>query len=47
VLTGHTTLNCANGGRRPCGEQLLYDDDKAAIADVTAKIISAKSKSRT
>ena len=44
VLTGHTTLNCANGGVGLVESSFFTDDDKAAIADVTAKIISGEIK---
>lgn len=42
VLTGHTTLNCANGGVGLVESKFFTDEDKAAIADVTAKIISGE-----
>jgi basic membrane protein A len=42
VLTGHTTLDCANGGVGLVESSFFTDDDKAAIQDVTDKIISGE-----
>ncbi len=44
VLTGHTTLNCANDGVGLVESSFFTDDDKAIIADITAKIISGEIK---
>ncbi len=42
VLTGHTTLDCANGGVGLVESSFFTDDDKAAIQDATEKIISGE-----
>jgi basic membrane protein A len=42
VLTGHTTLDCANGGVGLVESSFFTDDDKTAIQDVTDKIISGE-----
>ena len=44
VMKGHVTLNCANGGVGLVESSFFTDEDKAALADATQKIISGEIK---